>query len=92
MPRTTFQEVERMSVIPPPEKFTRTSVSLPDALWAKLEKQRTRLNAQRDPSDRLTRDDLMRLCLEWADRELEAEAKPKRAGKCPTCGAALDKS
>jgi len=77
MPRVTFREVERMSVIPPPEKFTRTSVSLPDSLWEKLEKHRQRLNAKRDPSDRLTRDDLIRLCLEWADRELTAEGKGK---------------
>lgn len=77
MPRVTFREVERMSVIPAPEKFTRTSVSLPDALWEKLEKQRKRLNEKRDPSDRLTRDDLIRLCLEWADRELTAESKKK---------------
>lgn len=75
MPSVTFREVERMSVIPPPEKFTRTSVSLPEALWAKLEKHRARLNAQRDPSDRLSRDQLIRLCLEWADRELAKEAK-----------------
>ena len=68
-----------MSVIPAPEKFTRTSVSLPDSLWEKLEKHRARLNSKRDPSDRLTRDALIRLCLEWADRELIAEEKSKRA-------------
>ncbi|MDP2271231.1 MAG: hypothetical protein Q8K32_10905 [Archangium sp.] len=68
-----------MSVIPPPEKFTRTSVSLPDSLWEKLEKHRTKLNAKRDPSDRLTRDALIRLCLEWADRELIAEEKNKKS-------------
>ena len=76
MPRVTFREVERrMSLIPAPKKFTRTSVSLPDDLWAKLEVHREKLNAKRDPSDRLTRDDLIRLCLEWADRELTAEEK-----------------
>lgn len=75
MPHVTFREVERMSVVPPPEKFTRGSVSLPDAVWEKLEKRRARLNAKRDPSDRLTRDDLIRLCLEWAEREMVAEEK-----------------
>ena len=79
MPRVTFREVERMSVIPAPEKFTRGSVSLPDALWEKLEKRRKRLNEKRDPSDRLTRDDLFRLCLEWAEKELEAEEKGRKA-------------
>lgn len=78
MPRLTFREVERMSVVPPPEKFTRTSVSLPDTLWEKIEKHRKRLNEKRDPSDRFTRDGLIRLCLEWADRELTSEEKTKR--------------
>lgn len=80
MPRFTFREVERMTVIPPPQRFTRTSVSLPDSLWEQLDAHRERLNAKRDPSDRLTRDALIRLCLEWASRELAAEEKGSKRG------------
>lgn len=74
MPRHTFREVEHMSVVPPSEPYTRTSVSLPTALLERLEVHRERLNATRDAPARLSRDELLRLCLEWADRELAAEA------------------
>lgn len=75
MPVRTFQEVERMSVLPPSEKWTRTGVTLPDKLLGRLEELRTEVNAEREKPDRLSRDRFFQLGLEWFEKELTAERK-----------------
>lgn len=70
-----------MSVIPPPEKWTRTSFTLPTALLERLEVLREQVNSHRDKPDRFGRDRFLQLCLEWAERELKLDPALKGDSK-----------
>jgi len=80
MPIHSFEEVERMSVLPEARKWTRTSVTLPSQQLERLEKLREEINEERDKPDRLGRDDFFALLLEWAEKELREERKKGGGG------------
>lgn len=67
------------SPVPPPEeKTTRSSVELPDWMWAKLKQMAA---SHRHTSSRsYTRDELLQWLLSWAFREYDLEMK-RRAMK-----------
>lgn len=68
-------------VIKEPEPWTRTSVTLPDRLWERIEKNMNGVNSSRPFPERYTRDRFMAEMLDWACRELERErAAKKKAG------------
>lgn len=71
-----------MSRIFPPmgKQWTRTSTTLPNEVWADLDRVLETENALRSPPERLTRDKLMAYFLEWAVSEYDAERakKPKK--------------
>lgn len=75
MPIRTFEESARMSVIPPAEAFTRTSVTLPTKLLEEIESLRLQVNDERDKPARFSRDAFIQVGLEWFARELIAERK-----------------
>ena len=79
MPVRTFQEVARMSVLPPGGEWTRTSFTLPTALLERLDKLREEVNEEREKPDRFSRDRFLQVGLEWFERELREERK--RGGK-----------
>lgn len=78
MPIRTFEETARMSVIPPAEAFTRTSVTLPTKLMEQLDSLREEVNAERDKPARFSRDAFLQVGLEWFTRELTAERKKSK--------------
>lgn len=83
MPVRTFQEVVRMadkSVIPPGQKWTRTSFTLPSELLERLERLRELVNAEREKPDRFSRDGFLQVGLEWFETELMTE---RRKGRKP---------
>ena len=59
-------------VIPRGGKWTRTSVTLPTELMERLGDRLKKVNNDREAPDKLSRDRLFQLMLEWAERELEA--------------------
>ena len=65
-------------VIKEPEEWARTSCTLPTRVWKRLEKNLDRINSTRPPPERYSRDRLMAEMLDWACKELEAEATSKR--------------
>jgi hypothetical protein len=73
--RTRKQEVVPVSILPPKGAHRRTSVSLPIETWAQLDALVDELNAQRDPPDRFSRDELMNHLLVWAAKEARKEAR-----------------
>lgn len=77
-----FREVLRMSLIPLPEEWTRASFTLPAKLLAEVDVVRERVNAARQKPDRLSRDRLVQVLLEWAVKELARQepAKPRARG------------
>lgn len=75
MPIRTFEETARMSVIPPAEPFTRTSVTLTTKLMTDLDELREAVNGERDKPARFSRDAFLQVGLEWFVRELTAERR-----------------
>lgn len=67
-------------IVPPPEDWTRSGFTLPVKLLARLDTARAQVNEGRQKPDRISRDDLVRLLLEWALDEYAAQKglKPKR--------------
>jgi hypothetical protein len=74
----TKEEVPNMSALPKPKEWTRTSCTLPDETWDKIERMLSAENAERPAPERLSRDRLMAHCIDWAYAEWEAERAKKR--------------
>lgn len=64
-------------VVPPPTEWTRTSVTLPAALWKELEAERDVLNADRPQPEKFSRDGFLKLLLEWALAEAKEQRKKR---------------
>lgn len=61
-----------------PEQWTRTSVTLPNRVWEKLDKTLDVVNSTRPPPERYTRDRFMAEMLDWACKELALERTAKK--------------
>lgn len=71
-------------VIPPPVKYRRSAITLPDALWVRLEKAVERDNKGRASPDRLSRDRYVEMLLGWALNQRESDlAEERRAAQNP---------
>lgn len=75
--RYTFEEMEMRAVVPPPGEWVRTTVTLPAKTIAVLEAALKEVNSTRPFPDRMTRDDLIALYVDWADTERREQAKLK---------------
>lgn len=64
-----------MSVIPPPQEWTRATINLPSKLLERLEELQAEVNAERPKSDRFSRDRFIQIGLEWFERELTEERR-----------------
>jgi hypothetical protein len=62
-------------IIPEPEQWIRSSVSLPRRLWDRLDTNLKAVNANRPSPEKLTRDTFVASCLKFALDEAEAEAR-----------------
>ena len=65
------------AVVPPPGEWVRTTITLPAKTIETLEAALKEVNAPRPYPDRLTRDDLIALYVDWADTERREQAKQK---------------
>jgi hypothetical protein len=75
-----FEERLKMTreIVPPPKAWTRSGFTLPTQLLERLEETREQVNSGRQKPDRVSRDDLVRLLLEWALDEYALQKKLKR--------------
>jgi hypothetical protein len=71
--RLTLEKIMNLVIPPPAKEWRRTSVSLPVATWELLDKAMREVNVDRPSQERLSRDHLMMLFIEWADRERRAQ-------------------
>ena len=62
------------------EKWTRTSCTLPDRVWAKLDENLDAFNDPRPKPERYTRDRFMAELLDWACDEMKKE-RAERKGR-----------
>lgn len=62
-------------IVPEPDKWIRSSVTLPERIWSRLETNLKAINSNRPPPERLTRDQFLASCIKFALDEAEAEAR-----------------
>lgn len=62
------------------EPWSRTSVTLPDRVWNRIEASLEKFNAPRAKPERYTRDRYMAELLDWACEEMDRE-RAERKGK-----------
>lgn len=65
-------------VIPPAQEWARTGVTLPTALLRRLSAVLDEVNSERPKPEKLSRDELVLVLLEWALSEHEAQTKKTR--------------
>ena len=61
-------------IIPEPREWARTSVTLPQEIWDRVNTNLRAVNATRPGPERYSRDEFMAECLAWAMREIEKES------------------
>jgi len=65
-------------VIPAPVKYRRSAITLPDALWVRVEKAAERDNKGRASPDRISRDRYVEILLGWALDQRENDLAEER--------------
>lgn len=76
----TFMEIEKRFVIPPSQEWRRTSVTLPRTTWDTLDEALEEINRTRSKPDRINRDQLIALYVDWADTERKLQARAVKRG------------
>jgi hypothetical protein len=65
-------------IIPEPREWTRSSVTLPQEVWDRLDTNLKAVNSNRPGPEKFSRDEFIAECLGWAMREIERETSEGR--------------